>query len=88
MLNQVMIFFGIGLLGGCLMCLCSVWLGAWMSLRAAKGNGVSIRDPKGEVFTVEDVDDIPFPETGKNASEEHVQKKNNSFLKMFGSSED
>ena len=56
-----------------------------MSLRAAKGDGVSIRDPKGEVFTVEDVDDIPFPESGISESETRIQGKVNKFLSSFQS---
>ena len=86
MISQI-VFFGIGILTGALIILCSVWLGAWIALRAKSGV-MSIQEPKGDVFTVGDIDDIPFPESGESTSEKHIQKKNNSFTKMFGSMED
>ena len=85
MFDQITIF-STGMLVAALIVLCSVWLGSWLALRAAKGSGISIREPKGEVFTVEDVDDIPFPESETSEAESRVQGKVNKFLNSFNSS--
>lgn len=75
-----------------LMTICSVFIGGWLVFKATgrpgEGGLFSPR-PKGEVFTVPDVNDLaPFPEEGPNEEEKHVLKRTKDFLDNLGSQEE
>ena len=65
----------------------SVFIGAYILPKAISGDLLpDALSPKGDVFTVETPDDMAlFPDDLKNEDEEHILKKTNKFLKIFGS---
>ena len=81
--NYKIIFKAVGI--GCLISLCSMLLGIKIS-NSMGGEGkkmFSTFEPKGDVFTVDDVDDIPFPDDSGSGAEAHVQGRANKFTEMF-----
>ena len=65
----------------------SVFIGAYILPKTMNGDLLpDAFSPKGDVFTVETPDDMAlFPDDLKNEDEEHILKKTNKFLKIFGS---
>ena len=69
--------------------LVSVIIGAWISMRVmrkvATGSDLFAKEPKGEVFTIQDFEGPEFPgkEEELTEAEKRVQKRSSEFMGLF-----
>ena len=71
---------------GAFFVLCGVMAGGWLVFKSKAGPGEGfIRAPKGEAFTVREVDEVGqlFPEE-TNKAQENVLARTSQFLKTLG----
>ena len=77
----------ISILIGTTISLTSVFIGIWLSCRMIGKGGVLpfAPDPKGEAFTIEDIEDAePFPVEEDSKAQEHILERTNKFLQTLG----
>jgi hypothetical protein len=85
-MNEILIVYCSILTGFALAAMASLF-GAWLSCKIMAGKGGTlpfVPEPKGEVFTIEDTDDPPFPEEKGSEAQEHILERTNKFLQTLG----
>ncbi len=87
-MNEFVMIF-VSVLAGYFMAMVSGFAGAYLTCKIMGGKGGSlpfVLEPKGDVFTIEEPDDMAlFPDEGKgNEAEEHILERTNKFLQATG----
>ena len=87
-MNDVYVIL-LSILAGYSMATLSALIGAWLSckLLAGKDGLPFMSSPKGEAFTIEDIEnDEPFPVEDDSSAQEHILERTNKFLQTLGGS--